>query len=184
MNTLKLELELKLKRDAGSPPVDEARAVHRRRDVARLLCALAAASGAMTATADEKRSAAVPLLPAYKQECAACHVPYAPGLLPASSWQRLMSNLPQHFGTDASLDPATVQQLSGWLSAHAADAGRRGAPPPEDRITRSAWFVREHREIARAVWTRPSVRNASNCAACHGGASEGVFDEHDVRIPR
>jgi hypothetical protein len=29
-------------------------------------------------------------------------------MLPAASWQRLMGNLPRHFGTDASLDAATT----------------------------------------------------------------------------
>ena len=57
--------------------------------------------------------------PAYTQECASCHTAYPPGLLPAPSWRRLLNNLPRHFGTDASLDAATVRELSGWLQAHA-----------------------------------------------------------------
>ena len=182
MHTLKLQVE---KPSTNRGQMGRAVFSAGRRPVrARRLSVLLAAALAMGANAEERASAPVPLPPAYRQECAACHVPYAPGLLPAQSWQRLMSNLPRHFGTDASLDPATLKQLSAWLSANAAEAGRRAAPPQEDRITRSDWFVREHREIPRAVWTRPSARSASNCAACHGGASEGVFDEHDVRIPR
>ena len=67
------------------------------------------------------------MLPKYQQECAACHLAYPPGLLPAASWQRLMGNLPQHFGTDASLDPATVKEIGQWLQAHAADPRRSKA---------------------------------------------------------
>jgi hypothetical protein len=145
---------------------------------------LAAALFAAPALADEVRRLAVPMLPAYKQECAACHVAYPPGLLPAPSWQRLLAHLPQHFGSDASLDPATVKQLSEWLTANAAPAGRAVEAPPQDRITRSTWFVREHREVPAQAWQRPSIRSAANCAACHTQANEGVFDEHDVRIPR
>jgi len=48
----------------------------------------------------------------YQQECAACHLAYPPGLLPAASWQRPMGNLPKHFGTEASLDATTLQTLS------------------------------------------------------------------------
>lgn len=146
---------------------------------------LAGVLGALSAGArpDEGRSARVPPLPAYQQGCAACHIAYPPGLLPSRSWQRLMSDLPRHFGSDASLDPATVRELSIWLTDQAA-RGRRAEPPPQDRITRSAWFVREHREVPADTWQRPSIRGASNCAACHAQAPQGVFGEHDVRIPR
>lgn len=147
-----------------------------------LILAIGAACAA-AARGDDGRQLRVPLLPAYKQECGTCHTAYPAGLLGAESWQRLMTTLPQHFGTDASLDPASVRQLAGWLTAHAA-TGRRAEPPPQDRITRSAWFVREHREVPKEAWSRPSIRSASNCAACHARANEGEFDEHDIRIPR
>ncbi|RZL35576.1 MAG: cytochrome C [Rubrivivax sp.] len=131
------------------------------------------------------RAARVPLLPAYKAECAACHIAYPPALLPAASWQRLMKDLPHHFGTDASLDPAAVTALSTWLTANAAQGRRAASPPPaEDRITRSAWFTRKHDEVPAATWQRPSIKSASNCMACHSGADRGDFNEHNVRIPR
>ncbi|MEJ8813175.1 diheme cytochrome c [Variovorax ureilyticus] len=138
-----------------------------------------------TSWADEKGGAArVPLLPKYREECAACHISYPPGMLPAASWQRIMATLPRHYGTDASLDPATVSALAGWLSANASTSGRRSEPPPEDRITRSAWFVREHREVSPAIWKLPGVKSASNCAACHTQADQGDFNERNVRYPR
>jgi mono/diheme cytochrome c family protein len=144
--------------------------------------ALGLAAALLPAFADD-HAARVPMLPAYRQECAACHIAYPPSMLPAASWQRLLNGLPHHFGTDASLDPATVQALSVWLSAQAA-SGRRAAEPPEDRISRSAWFQRKHDEVPADAWRRPAVRSASNCAACHAGADTGDFDEHRVRIPR
>jgi hypothetical protein len=53
-----------------------------------------------------------------------------------------------HFGTDASLDAATTQEMTTWLTASTPARGKRARPPPpEDRITRAAWFVREHREV-------------------------------------
>jgi hypothetical protein len=147
--------------------------------------ALAAWLAAAAAQADDPaRTARVPLLPKVQQECAACHLAYPPGLLPASSWSRLMNNLPRHFGTDASLDAATLREIDAWLQAHAAGGRRAATPPPEDRITRSAWFLREHREIGPAVWARPSVKSPARCTACHTGADQGDFDEHGVRIPR
>ncbi|MDL2338978.1 MAG: diheme cytochrome c [Pseudomonadota bacterium] len=131
---------------------------------------------------DGERRARVSVLPKYQQECAACHVAYPPGLLPAASWQRLMSHLPHHFGTDASLDPGTTQEISNWLVRN-ADARARAAPP-EDRITRSAWFIRKHDEVPAATWKRASIKSAANCPACHTRADQGDFDEDNVRIPR
>lgn len=141
------------------------------------LCPLAQAD-------DGPRAAVIPQLPMYKTECAACHLAYPPGMLPASSWQRLMTHLPNHFGTDASLDPAALKELSNWLSSNAATGRRVAELPPADRITRSAWFLRQHDEVPAATWQRPSIRSASNCAACHTGAERGDFNEHNVRIPR
>ncbi len=163
-----------------------------RRRVARrsaTLCATLLAAAALnligSATARADSPSRLPLLPAYQQECASCHVAYPPGMLPAASWQRLMANLPRHFGTDASLDPATTQSLSTWLTANAGTYKRVTAdPPPDDRLTRAPWFARKHHEVASAVWQRPAVHSAANCVACHPQADKGDFNEHAVRIPR
>ncbi len=150
---------------------------------AALLAAMLAALTIPTAHADR---VALPPLKAYQQECAACHMAYPPGLLPAASWQRLMANLPRHFGTDASLDAATLQALSADLASHAGSfkkVARDPAPPPEDRISRAPWFVREHDEVRAATWKRQAIGSAANCAACHGNAAQGSFSEREIRIP-
>jgi len=146
---------------------------------------LAAASLVGTAAADrDTRAVRTPLLPVYQQECAACHVAFPPGMLPAASWQRVMGNLPRHFGTDASLDAATLKDVATWIFANAGTYRRVREEPPQDRITRSAWFIHKHDEVSAAAWTIPAVKSAANCAACHPQAEKGNFNEHDVRIPR
>lgn len=132
---------------------------------------------------DDQRGPSVVLLPKYKQECAACHVAFPPGMLAADSWRRLLSNLAHHYGVDASLDDATVHELATWLGANAGSYRRVREAPPEDRITRSAWFIRKHDEVPPALWKRPAVKSAANCAACHTQADQGDFNEHAVRIP-
>jgi len=117
----------------------------------------------------------------YRQECGACHAAFAPRLLPPSSWNALMADLPRHFGTDASVDPAIRKRLAAWLDSQGA---ARRARPESDRITRSEWFRHEHSGFAADAWSRPSIKSPSNCGACHRGADSGVFDEHDVRVPR
>jgi mono/diheme cytochrome c family protein len=147
---------------------------------------LLAALSALTLTAAQADGGG--LLPrdtpsGYTQECAACHTAYPPGMLPAASWARIMGGLDKHYGTDASLDAATVTVLSAWLQTHAGTHKRVQVAPPEDRITRSAWFLREHRKLDPAVWTHISVKSAANCAACHTGADQGDFDEDRLRFP-
>jgi Dihaem cytochrome c len=152
--------------------------------LARIALLLALAPGLWSATAHADNRVGVAATPLYKQECAACHLAFPPGMLPASSWQRLMDELPKHFGVDASLEPAVQTQLSAWLSTHGGTMRRVVENPPEDRISRSPWFVRQHHEVAADTWKRASIKSASNCLACHRGAENGDFDEDHVRIPK
>ena len=147
------------------------------------LTGLAAVLLTGAAHADGYRQAAVPMPKVYTQECAACHTAYPAGMLPAASWQRIMKGLDHHYGTDASLDADSVRQISTWLTSNAATRGRTSEAPPEDRITRSAWFVRKHDEVHPDVWKLPSVKSAANCAACHTRADRGDFDEDNIRMP-
>ena len=148
-----------------------------------IFCALGWTLAAPMAWADGN-GRMVPLLPQYKQECAACHTAYPPTLMPAASWARIMGTLDRHFGTDASLDAATVQTLSTWIAANAGTYKRVREEPPQDRITRTAWFVRKHDEVAPSTWKLPAVKSPANCGACHTTADQGDFNEHQIRIPR
>jgi hypothetical protein len=107
-------------------------------------------------------------------------------MLPAASWKRIMGHLGKHFGTDASLDDSPARSIGVWLAANAGTYRRVSVEPPQDRITQSVWFLHQHREgeVPVNVWKRASVGSPANCAACHGGASQGNFNEHEVRIPK
>lgn len=135
------------------------------------------------AQADDTTKARVPLPPKYQQECSACHLAFPPGMLPTRSWTNMMGTLDKHYGTDASLDEASVREISGWLKTNAGTYKRVAQTPPEDRITRTAWFEREHRRIDPKVWTHASVKSAANCAACHTAADKGNFDDNSLRFP-
>ena len=146
-----------------------------------LTCLLAATT--LTAAQADSKRAVVPPLPKYQQECAACHIAYPPGLLPATSWARMMGSLDKHYGADASLDEASVREIGGWLKVHAGTYKRVSEEPPQDRITKSAWFVREHRKLDAPVWQHASVKSAANCAACHTRAEQGDFNDSGLKFP-
>ncbi|MCB9688000.1 MAG: cytochrome C [Alphaproteobacteria bacterium] len=128
-------------------------------------------------------------------ECGSCHMPYSPGLLPARAWAKMLGDLQHHFGDDASVDEATLARLKLVADTGAAEkaaaplsawiaAATRGTTP--DRISTIPALRAEHLEelSTRFVTSNAEIRSWSNCKACHPGAVEGRFSEHEIRIPR
>ena len=131
----------------------------------------------------------------YIEECGGCHTAYAPGLLPARSWNKIMSGLSRHFGDDASLDAKTREQLTAALVALAADSSaanplmqRINAAIPAsitpDRISQSGFFGFMHDEVPNSIWRRPRIGTPSNCMACHTKTEAGRYLEREVQIPK
>lgn len=119
------------------------------------------------------------------EECGSCHLAFPPSMLPAASWTRMMGELENHFGDDASLDADTTAAISRYLVERAADArGQgskllRGLRPGEAplRITELPKWVREHREVPKTEWTKKDVGSKANCTACHVDAAKGYFED-------
>lgn len=125
--------------------------------------------------------------PLVKEECGSCHLAFAPSMLPASSWQRMMGELKNHFGDDASLDAATAKRITDYLVANAADTGGRrygekllrgvsSASAPQ-RITELPKWVKEHRKVPDWEWKHKEVQTRANCTACHADAERGYYEE-------
>ena len=94
------------------------------------------------------------------KECGDCHQPYGADALPQGSWRKIMTNLPNHFGEDASLDEQTRAHIENYLVSNSAP----GDGPL--RITETRWFVSEHnREVSQRAMQRAG--SMANCAACH-----------------
>jgi cytochrome c553 len=126
-------------------------------------------------------SRATPEWQRYSAECGSCHLAFPPSMLPARSWRALLGGLNDHFGQNAELDQATSAKLRTFLEAN---AGRDVAGPTPLRITSLPWWQHEHHKVSAAVYQRPSITTPANCAACHQGANQGAFGEHQVKIPR
>ena len=122
-----------------------------------------------------------------KEECGSCHLAFAPSMLPASSWTRMMANLKDHFGDDASVDPKVAAEITAYLVANAGDQGgqRFGAKLLRNvsatnaplRITELPKWVSEHRKVPDWEWKHKDVRTKANCTACHTQAELGYYDE-------
>jgi len=122
-----------------------------------------------------------------KTECGSCHLAFAPSMLPASSWSLMMGDLKNHFGDDASVDAATTEKITRYLTENAGDTGgqrygRRllsGISPQNAplRITELPKWVREHREVSAAEWKKKDVGSKANCTACHADAARGYYED-------
>ena len=119
-----------------------------------------------------------------QEECGSCHLVYPATLLSRGDWGRVLDRLADHYGVDATLEPAALAAAARALDVpgDASPSRREATRPP--RITTSEDFRDEHDEVPDAVWRRPAIRSAANCDACHADAVRGDFDEDKVRIPR
>jgi cytochrome c553 len=130
----------------------------------------------------------------WKTECSGCHMLYHPSLLPERSWTKIMGTLDRHFGENASLDPATREEITRFLVDHSAERQQnrrsqrinQSIPAGETplRISTTRYFRARHDEVPDAIFQYKSVGSAANCVACHQGADQGDFSESKVRIPR
>jgi len=139
--------------------------------------------GCLTSVMAERPLMPSNVLPAYKNECASCHMAYPPAMLSKPSWQRIMGSLDKHYGTDASVDAATERQIGVWLQSLGGTYKRVEASSPGDRLTTTKWFEKKHRKIEPSVWIRKSINGKAQCQACHQGADIGDFEDDRVRIP-
>lgn len=125
--------------------------------------------------------------PAFQAECASCHVAFPPQLMTADDWRRVMASLDKHYGDNAGLDEKTRRAIEDFLVRNAGSVRKLGAgkaaagEPP--RLTATAWFRREHREVTRADWAHARVKTPANCAACHTQAAEGSYREREIVMP-
>jgi cytochrome b len=130
----------------------------------------------------------------WRDECGSCHGVFYPALLPARSWQKMMAEQAQHFGSDLGLDDATVKSVLAFMVDNAADKHSTEAAFKIDRslaktatplrITETPYWVKKHREIAASDWANPLVKSKSNCAACHVDADAGTYEDAAMQIPK
>ena len=130
----------------------------------------------------------------YDKECSSCHMAYAPAMLPARSWQRIMSNLSNHFGDEAEVQDDVRGNTTDYLVRHAAEHDHRRyatsmlgllkATEPPLRISDTAYFKLMHDTVKPdMVRDNPDVRSFSRCEACHHQAIQGRFNRIDAFIP-
>lgn len=144
--------------------------------------------GAMLAAVPAGQTVRYPAI--YKSECGSCHAVYHPSLRTGQTWRRMIGELADHYGEDASLDAKTGAVISEFLNTNAAEkfetkvAWRIGrAEVPSLRMTDTGYWKRRHRDIAEAVFKSRAVGSKVNCNACHADAASGLFAIQAAEVP-
>ncbi|MDP2431374.1 MAG: cytochrome C [Pseudomonadota bacterium] len=162
-----------------------------------ILCASVGLAGLWISNTASDNDAVFPLPrgKALVNECGSCHTVYAPGLLPARSWRKMLAELDKHFGKGVSvLEPVRLALLKD-LEDMAADGAfsdmrlrRIAGSVPVDamplRITETRYFKFLHDEVPLGYWRHKAIAGAANCLACHPRANEGRYGEREIRLPQ
>jgi hypothetical protein len=130
----------------------------------------------------------------YIKECGSCHFPYQAGLLPANAWNKMMTNLENHFNSDASLNEADLQTLTKYLNDNSAEKNMQYKRSSRivsslaknqipDSISTTPYMIKKHEDIRKDLITQKEVKGLFNCIACHKTADKGIYGERDINIP-
>lgn len=133
---------------------------------------------------------------AWDKECGSCHLAYQPGLLPARSWEKLLTPdaLADHFGDSAEMDEETRKHLLELATRHAADKSyyKRSRKVMSSLDASQAPLriievpsMREKHEKIPTSWVKenPKVKSLSFCDKCHQRAHRADYDDDTVVIP-
>ena len=130
----------------------------------------------------------------YIKECGSCHFPYQPGLLPSNAWNKMMTNLENHFNSDASLNEADLQTLTKYLNDNSAEKNMQFKRSNKivsslaknqipDSISTTPYMIKKHEDIKKNLISQNEVKGLFNCIACHKTADKGIYGERDINIP-
>jgi len=132
--------------------------------------------------------------PLFVEECASCHTLYPPNLLPKHSWKKLMANLQNHFGDDASLDEADRVSIESYLLSNSAESSTKEAShyilnsihKRKDiiAITKTPYWREKHSLIDKKVFLSSKVKSKANCKACHTQFEKGLIEDRLISIPK
>lgn len=138
------------------------------------------------------KAAPRPAASVWRSECSECHLAYAPELLPARSWTRMLEEQSRHFGDDLGLDEAKIAQLAAWArglsrpDAWPGAALRAEVAPSQSpqRITETSFWKRQHASVESSAFKSAKVSGKHDCGACHADAESGIFHFRLIRIPK
>ncbi len=101
----------------------------------------------------------------YLENCAGCHVPLPPGVLPTESWLKIMENPDQHYGVRVPNIIRLTQRLI-WEYLKAFSRTLVPDEPVPVYVSQSRYFKALHPRV-----TLPESVTHKTCVVCHPNAS-------------
>lgn len=120
-------------------------------------------------------------------ECGDCHMAFPPQTLTKAAWSKIIGDLSNHFGEDASLDAATTATVLKYHLKKANDVDNVRASmkwktnPPASRVVFASRFIRKHKGC-EAAFAHEKVKLPSNCLACHGNMQTTGSTKENLRF--
>ncbi len=132
--------------------------------------------------------------PAFVAECGSCHTLYPPHLLSRESWSRVMDNLEDHFGDDASLDDKTRVSIRDYLLKNSAESSTKESAfyilqslkGSENiiAVTQTPYWKKRHKNIDKTIFSSNEIKSKANCKACHSDIEKGLIEDVNIKIPK
>ncbi len=125
----------------------------------------------------------------YNMLCGSCHFPYQAGLMPAISWEKMMSNLDDHFGQPVKMTDIEIRTMRRYLldnsAGHVNDEISNKILQSFNynsvslRITKTPFFIDKHNPDHNKV----NRNNMGECDSCHQDAQHGDYNNDRNIIP-
>ncbi|NQU58214.1 MAG: hypothetical protein HQ513_13340 [Rhodospirillales bacterium] len=123
-------------------------------------------------------------------ECGDCHMVFPPGRLTGAGWAKIMDNLGDHFGEDASISAKNVKHIKAYLLSKSLDGknsypsklvvkqwAKKGVVDPM-RITETPNWIHAHKSQKYKLMVKEvGYTRGANCIKCHKNAERGTYEE-------
>jgi hypothetical protein len=117
----------------------------------------------------------------YAELCGRCHFAFQPGLLPARSWEKIMTTTDAHFGENLKLTSVEKRTMTRYVLDNSAghvndDISYKilkslNADPSVTQITMTPYFVKVHQKLESVTKMKSMVQ----CDTCHQDAKQGKY---------
>lgn len=113
-----------------------------------------------------------------------------PFLLPKNSWEKLMADLENHFGDDASVEEETHNIILKFLEKNSAETSTKEASfmildslKNKDiiSISETTYWKEKHINIDDKIFSNSLVKSKANCKACHSDIEKGLIEDENIK---
>jgi hypothetical protein len=122
--------------------------------------------------------------PTMVQECTECHMFYPPNLTTQKTQLEILKNLQNHYGTDASLEDATLVTITQETMNLAPLQSRFKFDKDtfltsNQSITTTSRWKHDHEELGDD-WFKKNKIKKTNCKECHTGIESGSITPYEL----